>query len=100
MRFHENRLPTDESHEISCLKLLFLKKQQHLKLSSVQIIGGALWVKVKLPFEKMQTMIAYIILYFNYKYRGFILGLQCYAKAFFWTTDFEVSFLILGENKA
>ena len=34
MLFHENRLPADVSHEISCLFLLFLKKPQNLKLSS------------------------------------------------------------------
>ena len=34
MIFHENRLPADDSHEISCLILLFLKKRQNLKLSS------------------------------------------------------------------
>ena len=33
MLFHENRLP-DDSHEISCLIFLFLKKQQNLKLLS------------------------------------------------------------------
>ena len=44
MIFHENRLQTDESHEISCF-LLFLKKQQNLKLL-LQIVGGALRVKV------------------------------------------------------
>ena len=34
MIFHENRLPADDSHEISCLICVFLKKQQNLKLSS------------------------------------------------------------------
>ena len=34
MIFHENRLPADDSHEISCLICYFLKKQQNLKLSS------------------------------------------------------------------
>ena len=34
MIFHENRLPADDSHEIPRLILLFLKKQQNLKLSS------------------------------------------------------------------
>ena len=33
MIFHENRLPADNSHEVSCLNL-FLKKQQYVKLSS------------------------------------------------------------------
>ena len=34
MIFHENRLPADDSHEISCLICCFLKKQQNYKLSS------------------------------------------------------------------
>ena len=34
MIFHENRLPADDSHEISCLIFLFLKKRQDLKLLS------------------------------------------------------------------
>ena len=33
MIFHENRLPADDSHEISYLILLFLKKRKNLKLS-------------------------------------------------------------------
>ena len=44
MIFHENGLPADHSHEISCL-ICFLKKQQNLKLSSAANAGGALWVK-------------------------------------------------------
>ena len=44
MKFHENRLPADDSHEISCLYLLFLKKQQNLNCHLLHIIGGALWV--------------------------------------------------------
>ena len=35
MIFHENRLPEDDSHEISCLICLFaFFKQQNLKVSS------------------------------------------------------------------
>ena len=33
MIFHENRLPADDSHEISCLIVIF-EKLQNLKLSS------------------------------------------------------------------
>ena len=33
MILDENRLPADDSHEISCL-FLFLKKRQNLQLSS------------------------------------------------------------------
>ena len=41
MIFHENRLPADDSHEISCLILLFLKKLQNFNFCPLQIIGGA-----------------------------------------------------------
>ena len=34
MIFHENRLPVDNSHEISCLICYFKKKRQNLKMSS------------------------------------------------------------------
>ena len=34
MLLHENRLPADDSHEISCLICYFEKKRQNLKLSS------------------------------------------------------------------
>ena len=34
MIFHENRLPADDFHEISCLICYFLKKRQNSKLSS------------------------------------------------------------------
>ena len=33
MIYHENRLPADDSHEISCL-LLVLKKPENLEMSS------------------------------------------------------------------
>ena len=34
MIFHENRLPAEDSYDISCLIWYFLKKQRNLKLSS------------------------------------------------------------------
>ena len=34
MILHENRLPADDSREISCLIFFFLKKRQSLQLSS------------------------------------------------------------------
>ena len=34
MIFHENCLPADNSHEISCLICNFLKKRQNFNLSS------------------------------------------------------------------
>ena len=58
MIFNENRLPADDSHEISCLIcyfLLFLKKQQNLKLPSAAnyrwrfmgILLTLIWMHVK-----------------------------------------------------
>ena len=51
MIFHENRLPADDSQEISYnilpYLLFFLKKRQNWKLSSAEIIGGALRVNQK-----------------------------------------------------
>ena len=44
MVLHENCLPADDSHEISCLILLFLKKRQIFNCSLLQIKGGALRV--------------------------------------------------------
>ena len=38
--------PADDSNETSCPIKLFLKKQHNLKLSSLKIIGGALWVDI------------------------------------------------------
>ena len=46
----ENRLPADDSHEIS--SLLFLKKHQILNCSLLQIMGGALWVKAETKQKK------------------------------------------------
>ena len=43
MIFHENRLPADDSHEISCL-ICYFEKATKLKLSSAEIMGGALLV--------------------------------------------------------
>ena len=44
MIFHENCLPADDSHEISCL-VIFRKSSKVLNCRLLQIIGGALWVK-------------------------------------------------------
>ena len=52
MIFHENRLPADDSHEISCL-IVFFEKSANLKLSSAaKIIGGALWVNMYIEIRK------------------------------------------------
>ena len=46
MIFHENRLPADDSHEMSCLICYFFEKAAKLKLLSAANYGGALWVKL------------------------------------------------------
>ena len=45
MIFHENRLPADDSHEI-CLICYYRKGSKILNCSLLQIVGGALWVKL------------------------------------------------------
>ena len=49
MLFHENRLPADHSHEISCLICFILESSKNLICPLLQIIGGALMVKPYLP---------------------------------------------------
>ena len=44
MTFHENRLPADDSHDISCLICYFWKSDKIWKCRLLQIIDGALWV--------------------------------------------------------
>ena len=44
MILHENRLPADDSHEISCLICYFRKSDKIFKCHLLQIIGGALRV--------------------------------------------------------
>ena len=44
MIFHENRLPADDSHEITYL----IKSSKILNCRLLQIIGGALWVKYEI----------------------------------------------------
>ena len=46
MIFHENRLPADDSHEISCLISYFWKSSKIWNYRLLQIIGGTLWVKL------------------------------------------------------
>ena len=50
MIFHENCLPADDSHEISCIICYFWKAGKFRKCCLLQIIGGALWVK-RLPVK-------------------------------------------------
>ena len=49
MILHENRLPADDSHVISCLIDYFEKSGKILNCRLLQIIGSALRVK-QLPF--------------------------------------------------
>ena len=49
--FHENRLPADNSHEISFLICYFLKSGKIWKCHLLQIIGGALRVKPDWPIS-------------------------------------------------
>ena len=42
MILHENRLPADDSHEISCFFFVIFEKAAKFAIVSVQIIGGAL----------------------------------------------------------
>ena len=46
MILHENRLPADDSHEISCLICYFCKKSKICNCRLLQIIGGALRVNI------------------------------------------------------
>ena len=46
MILHENRLPADDSHEISCLICYFRKKQKIYNRRLLQIIDGTLRVKM------------------------------------------------------
>ena len=45
MILHENRLPADDSHEISCLKSYFWKSRKIWNCRLLQIIGGPIWFK-------------------------------------------------------
>ena len=53
MILSENRLPVDDSHDISCLYFLILKKGTILNCRLLHIIGGALWVKALLQIKKV-----------------------------------------------
>ena len=47
---HENRLPADNSHEISCLICYFSISSKILNCCLLQIIGGALSQKLKMSY--------------------------------------------------
>ena len=46
MILHENRLPEDDSHEISCLICLFFKSGEILNCRLLQNISGALRINI------------------------------------------------------
>ena len=55
MILHENRLPADDYHEISCLICYFLKSSKICNRRLLQIIGGALRVKQQLISTQIYT---------------------------------------------
>ena len=62
MIIHENRLPADDSHEISCLICYFEKTAKFENCRLLQFIGGALRVKttVVVFIKKKQSLSASI----------------------------------------
>ena len=52
MIFHENRLPADHSHEISCPICYFWKSGKIWNCRLLQIVGGALWVNPLLSLKE------------------------------------------------
>ena len=50
MIFHENRLLVDDSHVISCLDIIFLRKlgKMSQNLSSAAVVIGALRAKIRI----------------------------------------------------
>ena len=55
MIFHENRLPADDSHEISYLICYCGKGSKILNCRMLQIIGGALWAKSSLDISPSES---------------------------------------------
>ena len=53
MILHKNRLPADDSHEISCLICYFLKSGKIFNCRLQQIIGGALSVNYAIYYKKL-----------------------------------------------
>ena len=54
MILHENRLPADDSHEISCLICYFCKNGKIFNCRLLQTIGGALRVNIQLMEEEQE----------------------------------------------
>ena len=55
MILHENRLPADDSHEISCLIRCFCKSGKIFNCRLLQPIGGALRVNIQLMEEEQEN---------------------------------------------
>ena len=53
MILHENRLPADDSHEISCLICYFGKSSKIINCRLLQIIGGPLRAKPNFVFVSL-----------------------------------------------
>ena len=54
MIFHENRLPADDYHEISCLVCYFQKGVKMRNCRLLQIIGGALRANVNIRHKSQK----------------------------------------------
>ena len=65
MVLHENRLPADDSQEISCLICHFGKSGKIWNCHLLQIIGGALSVKIEAEDKTVYFMV-YIIEYVDF----------------------------------
>ena len=65
MIFNENRLPADDSHEISCLICYFWKKQQNLKLLSA---ANYRWWKYKIIKKSIKSLMSVEQLWSNFMY--------------------------------
>ena len=63
MILYENRLPADDSHEIACLICYLRKSGKIFNCRLLQIIGGALRVKLSIAKFKIE----------KYKHSQFVL---------------------------
>ena len=65
MIFHENRLPAEDSHEISCLICYFRKGGKILNCRLLQIIGDASWVEAlhQVPGEFFMLYLASVFFF-------------------------------------
>ena len=102
MIFHENHLPADDSHEISCIICYFWKAGKFWKCCLLQIIGGALWVNrlpVKISIKWCVPVLKNVFILANtwnsagademQSYVAFHLGLHCLTKYLFTGIQYE-----------